>query len=144
SGVRPGQNLEIVPTVTTVRAEARVDGPDDRSDVRSDSDVGLSVKWGVTPNITLNATVNPDFSQVEADSVQLDVNNQFALFFNETRPFFLEGADLFQTPFTIVYTRSVSQPDWGVKLPGKEGKQGGGAFFTQAARTDLVIPGAQF
>ena len=53
----------------------------------------MTVTWGVTPNVTLNATVNPDFSQIEADAVQLDVNTQFALFFPETRPFLLEGSD---------------------------------------------------
>src|SRR6185436_3766205 len=141
-GISPGKNVEIAPTLTTQRTDLRQGSSFTNGGF--DTEPGVTARWGLTPSLTLNGAINPDFSQVEADSVQLDINNQFALFFNEKRPFFLEGADFFQTPFTIVYTRSVSQPDWGVKLTGKEGKQGGGAFFTQDARTDLVIPGAQF
>ena len=97
----PVQNLELVPTVTALQTLQR-----------KDADLGLTVKWGVTPNVTLNATVNPDFSQVEADAVQLDVNTQFALFFPETRPFFLEGSDLFRTArLNLLHTRQVVQPD---------------------------------
>ena len=76
------------------------------ANVRADGDFGLTTKWGITPNVTLNATFNPDFSNVEADAVQLDVNNQFTLFFSETRPFFLEGADFFVTPrLQLLHTR---------------------------------------
>jgi len=67
----------------------------------------------------LNATLNPDFSQVEADAPQIDVNLRFPLFFEEKRPFFLEGKDIFDTPFTVVHTRSIVDPDFGVKLTGK-------------------------
>lgn len=141
-GITPGRNVEVAPTVTTQRTDVIDGGSFANGSFKTEP--GISAKWGVTPNLTFNGAVNPDFSQVEADSIQLDINNQFALFFNEKRPFFLEGADFFQTPFTAVYTRSVSQPDWGVKLTGKENKHGGGAFFTQDARTDLVIPGSQF
>lgn len=141
-GIAPGRNIEVAPTVTTQRTDIVEGGAFANGAFKTEP--GVSAKWGVTPNLTFNGAVNPDFSQVEADSVQLDINNQFALFFNEKRPFFLEGADFFQTPFTVVYTRSVAQPDWGVKLTGKENKHGGGAYFTQDSRTDLVIPGSQF
>ncbi len=58
----------------------------------------MSARWGVTPNLSLNAALNPDFSQVEADAAQLDVNTRFALFYPEKRPFFQEGADFFAHP----------------------------------------------
>ena len=63
----------------------------------AEAEAGVSIRWGITPDLTANLTINPDFSQVEADVAQLDVNNRFALFYPEARPFFLEGADYFKT-----------------------------------------------
>ena len=142
-GITPGRNVELSPTVTAQRTDARPDLGSPLANGSFDTEPGLTGKWGVTPNLTLNAAVNPDFSQVEADAPQLDINNTFALFFQEKRPFFLEGADFFETPFTVVYTRTVSSPDWGMKLTGKEGKHGGGVFLAQDAKTELLIPGSQ-
>lgn len=141
--ISPGRNVELSPTVTSQRTDARPNLGSPLASGSFDTEPGLTAKWGVTPNLTLNAAINPDFSQVEADSPQLDINNQFALFFNEKRPFFLEGADLFQTPFPIVYTRTIASPDVGVKLTGKEGRHGGGVFVAQDATTNLLIPGSQ-
>ena len=96
----------------------------------------------ITPDITANLAINPDFSQVEADSSQLDINNRFALFFPEKRPFFLEGADYFTTPLQAVFTRNVASPSVGMKLTGKRGSH---TFGTYAARDDLtnvIFPGS--
>src|SRR5262249_60531189 len=82
---------------------------------------GLTARWGVTPNLVLNGTVNPDFSQVEADVAQLSVNTRFALFYEEKRPFFLEGIDFFSTPIQTVYTRTVADPVGGLKVTAKSG-----------------------
>lgn len=143
-GISPGRNLEIVPTLTAGRTETREDLPDgDFTDGGVDSDPGVTVRWGVTPNLTVGATVNPDFSQVEADVAQLDVNTTFTLFFPERRPFFLEGADFFSTPFNAVFTRNVSDPDWGTKLTGKMGKNAIGLFVAQDKVTTLLFPGPQ-
>ena len=101
------------------------------------------MKWGVTPNVTLNATVNPDFSQVEADAVQLDVNTQFALFFPETRPFFLEGSDLFRTArLNLLHTRQVVQPDGALKISGKSGRHAFGLFSARDETTTIILPGS--
>jgi hypothetical protein len=81
---------------------------------------------------------------VEADAAQLDVNTQFALFFPETRPFFLEGSDFFDTKIGAVYTRNIADPEWGAKLTGKSGKSAYGLIVAQDARTNLLIPGSQF
>src|SRR5690606_19291606 len=126
----PGRNVEIVPTLTSIRSEGRPDYGQPFDGGESDIEPGLDVQWGITPNVIFNGTLNPDFSQVEADSAQLDVNNQFALFFPERRPFFLEGQDLFEDPFGLVYTRNVADPDYGAKVTGKEGSHAFGAFFT--------------
>lgn len=144
SGITPGRNMEVAPTVTSNRSDRRENGALDRPlrDGKVETELGVTGKWGVTPNLTLNAAINPDFSQVEADAAQLDVNSQFALFFPEKRPFFLEGADFFRTPFDVVFTRNVADPDWGVKLTGKEGKNGIGVFAARDERTDLILPGS--
>lgn len=144
SGITPGLNVEVDPTVTAGRTDQRADGdlerPLDEGDV--ETEVGVTARWGITPSLTLNAAVNPDFSQVEADVAQLDVNTQFALFFPEKRPFFLEGADFFRSPFDVVFTRNVADPSWGGKLTGKEGKNGIGVFVARDERTNLILPGS--
>ena len=86
---------------------------------------GLDVKWHVTQNLTLDATFNPDFGQVEADQVVLNLTT-YEIFFPEKRPFFLEGADVFATPMGLLYTRRIglapdapalrSDAPWGDRL----------------------------
>ena len=142
-GMSPGRNLELVPTVTSGRTDEREEFPDGPlTEGGVDSEVGFTGRWGVTPNLTLNLALNPDFSQVEADAAQLDVNNRFALFFPERRPFFLEGADFFSTPLDVVFTRTVADPSWGAKLSGKQGRHAVGLFVARDEVTNLLFPGA--
>lgn len=142
-GAEPSRDLEIVPTVTALQAQTTDDpGVEPLSSGSVDTELGVSVRWGVTPDTTLNLAVNPDFSQVEADAAQLDINNQFALFFPEKRPFFLEGADYFNTPFNAVFTRSVADPSIGVKVTGKRGDHTYGFFAAEDDVTNLIFPGA--
>lgn len=140
--VTPGRDLEIVPTVTASRTDLRDDPTADpmiNGDVESEA--GLSVRWGITPDLTANLAINPDFSQVEADVAQLDVNNQFALFFPEKRPFFLEGSDYFRTPIQAVFTRTVADPSVGAKLTGKRGNNTFGFYAAEDEITNLILPG---
>jgi hypothetical protein len=95
---------------------------------------GLNLRLGFT-NYALDATANPDFSQVETDAGQVTVNQRFALFYPEKRPFFLEGIELFGTPQTLVYTRRIVDPKGGLKLAGKFG-QLGVAHLTAVDQTD--------
>ena len=142
-GASPGRNLELVPTLTAGRQDERTDFPDGAlEDGQGESELGLTASWGVTPSMNLGLALNPDFSQVEADVAQLDINTTFTLFFPERRPFFLEGADVFRTPFNAVFTRNVSAPDWGVRLTGKQGKNGIGTFVAQDSVTNLIFPGS--
>src|SRR5204862_5334770 len=78
-------------------------------------------KYSPHADTALDLTVKPDLSQVESDTAQISANERFALFFPEKRPFFLEGADLFQTPIQAVYTRTITAPRWGARATGKEG-----------------------
>jgi hypothetical protein len=143
-GATPGRNLELDPTATAHRTDARQDVARPLQTGRTESDLGLTARWGITPNLVLSGTLNPDFSQVEADAAQLDVNTQFALFYPEKRPFFLEGSDFFSTPFNVVFTRAVADPTWGTKLTGKEGANGLGVFVARDDVTSLLVPGSQF
>jgi len=144
AGITPGSNVELYPTLTSHRTDVRESFPaGPLASGKLEVEPGLDVRWGVTPNLSLNATANPDFSQVEADSAQLDVNTRFALFFPERRPFFLEGADFFATPIQAVFTRTVADPTGGLKLTGKSGTTGLGVFAAHDRVTNLLFPSNQ-
>ena len=141
--VEPSRDLEIVPTLTASQVDTTDQpGIEPLSSGDPDAEAGLTVRWGITPDMTANLAINPDFSQVEADAPQLDVNNQFALFFPEKRPFFLEGADYFNTPIDAVFTRTVADPSIGLKLTGKRDKNTIGVFAAQDEITNLIFPGS--
>ena len=143
-GANPGRNAEIVPTFTASRTEERSDFPEGGMEKASqDADFGLNARWGFTPNMTLNFTANPDFSQVEADALELDVNQPFAIFYPEKRPFFTEGADFFATRINTVYTRMMRDPSWGLKITGKEGSNTIGAYVVRDELTNIIFPGNQ-
>lgn len=116
------RTFELLPTATSVRVEKRQ--PAGGSTRAAVHEAGLNVKFGVTSNLTLDMTVNPDFSQIESDRPQIEVNQRFPLFFAELRPFFLEGQDIFTTngPFPYLHTRTIVDPLVGARLTGKVGK----------------------
>ena len=141
AGVRPGRNLEVIPSITVARPETR-DAPGDSWHTDGvEIEPGVDVSWAPTPNLTLNGTINPDFSQVETDQAQVNINDNFALFFPEKRPFFLEGADYFNTQFNVLYTRQVADPKWGLRVTGRSGDGAYGAFIAQDSTTLLLVPG---
>lgn len=116
-----GLVLDVVPTLTS-----RVDGTPSASDGRwvyvgGRPDVGGNIRFGITPNLTLNATANPDFSQVESDAGQFAFDPRQALRFAERRPFFLDGIEQFDAPGGLIYTRRIVQPVFAGKLTGKVG-----------------------
>src|SRR6202140_1733153 len=80
---------------------------------------GLTGKFTITPNVTLDFAVKPDFAQVESDQLVVTANQRFPIFFAEKRPFFLEGIDIFNTQISAVHTRTIIDPDFAVKLTGK-------------------------
>ncbi len=108
-----------------------------------DTEIGVDFKWIPNPNTVVDLTVNPDFSQIESDVAQISTNERFALFFPERRPFFLEGADLFQTPIRAVYTRTITAPEWGARVTGSSGKT---AYTLLVAEDEgggsVILPGA--
>lgn len=144
ANVEPGRNIEITPTLTSSAVRSRPDPARDRWS-RTDSEVeaGVDLRWGINENNVLNATLNPDFSQVEADSAQLDVNNTFSLFFPEKRTFFLDGADYFNTALDVVHTRNIADPDYGVKLTGTSGRHSYGLLQANDTTTSFMLPNNQ-
>lgn len=144
AGATPGRNIEIDPTLSglvTQERERVTQGPFAERD--RNLDPGISASWGFTPNLTVNATINPDFSQVEADAAQLDINTQFALFYSEKRPFFLEASDYFDTRLSVVHTRTLADPEWGLKVTGREGANIIGLFVVRDEITNLLFPASQ-
>ena len=135
-------HITVAPYSTAARDEQRIGGVLSPDPVRSDG--GVDVKLGVSSRLTMDATLNPDFSQIESDVPQVSVNSRFALSYPEKRPFFLEGVDLFSTPLRAVYTRSITSPAWGIRATG----QLGNTAYTILAAEDrgggaVVLPGAE-
>lgn len=122
------RNLELLPTFTAVQAGSlHSSGGFVTNGVEEG---GLNVKFGVTSNLTLDFTVNPDFSQIESDRQQIEVNQRFPVLYPELRPFFLEGQEIYQIPGAVrpVHTRTIVDPRIGVKLTGKIGRTSIGVF----------------
>ena len=125
----PVLTRELIPSATFASSQGRA-APDRWESVDARGDFGFSTKVGLTSTITLDATVNPDFSQVESDAFQVEVNQRFPVFFDEKRPFFMEGAGLFMiagsqmdsSMISAVHTRRIVDPSAGVKLTGSVGR----------------------
>ena len=116
------RNVELLPTFTGIRFGS-LDAATGGFPTSNNPEAGLNVKYGVTSNVTADFTVNPDFSQIESDRPQIEVNQRFPLFFPELRPFFIEGNEIFTIngPVTLVHTRTIVDPLYGAKLTGKVG-----------------------
>ena len=148
--IQPRLAREILPSATYSRAQSLA-VPDEWFEVDDRGEVGFGAKIGLTPTITLDATVNPDFSQVESDAFQVEVNQRFPVFFGEKRPFFMEGAGIFtlagaggdNSLLTAVHTRRIIDPIFGAKLTGSVGRMTFGTLSAvDEAAGRLVSPGA--
>ncbi len=122
------RTLEIIPSMTLKESGERL--ADGRfANPPAQFDAGVTIKYSITPNVTLDAAINPDFADVEADEPVVAANQRFPIFFSEKRPFFLEGVDIFRTPIQAVHTRTIQDPDVAAKLTGKIGKNTFGFLF---------------
>jgi hypothetical protein len=126
--LRSPLNLEILPSFTWGSGSSRI-SPQEWSTSDTFRELGAGLKYGITSSITADITVNPDFSQVESDAFQVEVNRRYPIFYSEKRPFFMEGTDIFNffsIPYgyiqTAVHTRQILDPLWGAKLTGTVGK----------------------
>ena len=124
--------MEIIPAVTSSHKNLHQEG--NFKAQKGENDFSLTTKYGITSKLVFDATLNPDFSQVEADAGQVDVNLRYDLFYPEKRPFFLEGQESYfhagaseydaHAPLhTIIHTRNIVDPVIGAKLTGKIGSK---------------------
>jgi hypothetical protein len=123
-GLSTRRNFEVMPTVTAVQV-GRLNTTTGQYREQDVQEAGINLKYGVTSNLTVDFTYNPDFSQIESDQPQIEVNQRFPLLFAELRPFFLEGQEIFQVPGpvgTLLNTRTILDPQYGLKLSGKVGR----------------------
>jgi Carbohydrate family 9 binding domain-like/Domain of unknown function (DUF5916) len=141
--VQPGKGFEIMPTLVSTQSSNLNDYGDPNSGLNNssiDGEFSLGGKYSVSSNVILEAAYNPDFSQIEADAAQIDVNSTIALFYPERRPFFQEGSDLFRTLFNSFYTRTVNDPQYAIKLTGRMGKNSFGVLSARDENTPYMIP----
>ncbi|HKP67752.1 MAG TPA: DUF5916 domain-containing protein, partial [Pyrinomonadaceae bacterium] len=120
------RTLEIVPSITLSETGRRTRVfpttnlvPDRFVNNSINTDIGVTMKYTLSPNVTLDAAINPDFAEIEADAPVITTNQRFPIFFEEKRPFFLEGVEIFQSPLRIFHSRSIVDPDAAAKLTGK-------------------------
>ena len=135
-GISTEHTLEIIPSLTLSETGKRVNAlsaaqlaanptlldPGRMLNEPIKHDIGLTMKYGITPTVTLDLAINPDFAQVEADQTVVTANQRFPIFFEEKRPFFLEGIDIFQSRLQAVHTRAIVNPTIAVKLSGKRAR----------------------
>ncbi len=131
--IKIDKTIEIVPSITLSESGERIEDASIPVGSRIlnnpiKKDIGVSIKYQITPNVTLDAAINPDFAEVEADAPVVLANERFPIFFPERRPFFLEGNDYFRTPLQVVNTRAIADPDVALKLTGKIGRNTFGVF----------------
>lgn len=166
-GVSSEHTLEIIPSVTLDETGRRIPsapvvlppdghlapGPGRLLNAPVNSDLGLTMRYSITPTVILDFTLNPDFAQIEADRPVVTANQRFPIFFDEKRPFFLEGIEVFQTPLNAVHTRTIIDPDVAAKLSGKSGRNAFGVLlasdnapghFTDEEQSNpALLPGIQ-
>ncbi len=124
--------LTVRPSITL--RSARNDGVK-----KNDVDTSLDIKWRPRAEAVIDATINPDFSQVALDVPQLAGNTSFAIYLPEKRPFFFESADLLRMPTDALYTRSFTQPRWGLRTTWRGQDWAGSAFAINDKGGGLVL-----
>jgi hypothetical protein len=142
-GVQPGGAFEILPSVVASHSEDLSDPEDPDSglgDGEFDGEGSLGLRYAHTSGVTLEGTYNPDFSQVESDVAEIDVNTTFALFFPERRPFFQEGSDLFESYFSMVYTRQINDPQVAAKTIGRLGRTSFAYLGARDETSPILLP----
>jgi hypothetical protein len=140
SNLPHGSHLVVAPFTTASQTSEPKNGlgtPLEAGDLKSR--LGGDLKWSPASSLAIDATVKPDFSQIESDAAQIVANERFALFYPEKRPFFLEGVDLLSTPFQAVYTRTITAPEDGLRATGKIGSTAYTALATRDQGGGLVI-----
>jgi uncharacterized protein DUF5916/cellulose/xylan binding protein with CBM9 domain len=142
-GISPGRDIELIP-YGLVRGFRALDTRDFTNPffqkATAQGQPGMDAKFVFHDHFTLDLTANPDFSQVESEDPQITVNQRFAVYFPEKRPFFLENEDFFRTPLDLFFTRSIGDPSAGIRLTGKDGPYSVGLMASDDRSPGLAVP----
>ena len=144
--VEATSSFDVLPYVVGMQ-RGSLNNSDDPSQGFYDGDVlarfGGGFRYAPNPDFSVDAVVNPDFSQVESDARQINVNSTFALFYPEKRPFFLLGNDLFQNNTGTFYSRTINNPIGAGKIVGKTGSLSYAYLAAGDRNTPFIIPGEE-
>jgi hypothetical protein len=148
-------DVQLIPAVTVIRTDSKKDGAGGLDQGSPALKASLDARWVLRPDLEWSATLNPNFSEVAPDVLQLNANRQFALFYQENRPFFEQGTQVFNTPSlrfssdnfnpsgTLIDTLAINDPRFATKLVGQVGANEIGALITQDTQTSILLPGPQ-
>ncbi|WP_409076811.1 DUF5916 domain-containing protein [Pseudoalteromonas sp. SR41-8] len=141
NAMEPSKNIQLTPTLTALRNDVKEAVPGDWQNGDIETEAGLDLRWGISQDAVINATINPDFSQVETDSLELDVNTTYSIYYAEKRPFFLDGASYFKSSlFELLYTRTIAEPEIGAKITGKTDAHSYAFMYADDENTSLFLP----
>jgi hypothetical protein len=144
NGIKPGHSFDLLPYVMAEQAGSRTDVADQNSEFKNDPwkvRVGGGIHYSPGPQVSIDAVINPDFSQIESDADQISVNTTFALYYPEKRPFFMAGTDLLETP--MYYSRTINNPLAATRINGKSGKISYQALAAYDRNTPVMVPGEE-
>jgi hypothetical protein len=143
-GIKPSSNIELLPNVVAFQSGERLYNDEETSSdfVNSDPDAKFSLngRWGLSSDASIEATLNPDFSQVESDAAQVDVNTTFALFYPERRPFFQRGSDMYDSWINAIHTRSINDPEVAAKFTGSFDGTSVAYIFARDEHSPITLP----
>jgi len=141
--ISPGRDIELIP-YSLLRGFRALDTRDPTNPYFQKAMVqgqpGMDGKFVFRDHFTLDLTANPDFSQVESEDPQITVNQRYAVYFPEKRPFFLENQDFFRTPMDLFFTRNIADPSAGIRLTGKDGPYSVGLMTSDDRSPGLAVP----
>ena len=142
-GISPGRDIELIP-YGLMRGFRALDTRDPANPyfqkATAQGQPGADAKFVFRDHFTLDLTANPDFSQVESEDPQITVNQRYAVYFPEKRPFFLENEDFFRTPMDLFFTRNIGDPSAGIRLTGKDGPYSVGLMTSDDRSPGLAVP----
>lgn len=136
-------NVQIIPSVTLSRTDNYNPTTNKHEKGAPKLNASVDARWIIRPNMEWDATLNPNFSEVAPDVLQLSVNRRFALYYPENRPFFQQGTQVFNTPLNLVDTRQIVDPHSATKLVGQIGSSVLGVLLANDSQTNILLPGQQ-
>jgi len=142
-GISPGHSIELIP-YGLMRGFRALDTRDPTNPyfqhAEAQGQFGMDAKFVIQDHFVVDMTANPDFSQIESEDPLITVNQRYAVYFPEKRPFFLENEDFFRTPLDLFFTRSIGDPSAGIRLTGKDGPYSVGLMAADDRSPGLAVP----